>query len=261
MNAPWDMLDVKMEATSTAAGFANYLQRPNLTPGTGWGQSFPETFTANATEATERPAWREYWVQLYDYYTVLGCEYEIIIKNPIKEMIPIEQGTAGTTGTHAYAKLSSDIQCAVQFDTYSNNATTTGNVMPLTRYSESRAFKNLKWYRIHDDGGEVTIRGTYRPGDAKRNIINDGDVQTWTKTTTTLPNLKEILTLNFWQHPFNDSQYGAVNMEINLKYIVQFKDLKLQARYPNTASDISFNLVQNLSKTITDTGNPLQRWA
>ena len=151
--------------------------------------------------------------------------------------------------------------------------------MPLTRYSEVRSYKNIKWYPVKG-GGKTVIRGTYKPGQAKRNIVNDGDVKTWTATSTTLPNLKEILTLNFWQDPFfnataytnygnaaNDSPAdqgvtleGTCDIEINLKYIVQFKDLKQQARYPNTITP-NQDLIQTLNETKTDSGNPLQRWA
>ena len=124
--------------------------------------------------------------------------------------------------------------------------------MPPAKYSAIRAFKNVKWYSI-PGGQKAIIRGSYKPGQAKRNIVNDGDVKTWTAVGPTLPNLKEILTLNFFADPFNNgcqtpeystsdvtssggSVYGTVMMEINLKYIVQYKDLKQLARYPNVSS-------------------------
>ena len=93
-----------------------------------------------------------------------------------------------------------------QMDTYSDTATTTGNVMPLTNQAEILAFKNVKEHKVNYNKAGVNnnitiIEGTYKPGQAKRNIVNDGDVKTWTATGTTLPNLKEILTLNFVKHP------------------------------------------------------------
>ena len=204
---------------------------------------YPETIGV----ATEKPAWRDYWASMYDYYTVLGCEYEIKVCNPALD---------------SYC----DIVCGVQVDTYSAPATSTGNVMPLTRYSEALAYKNIKWYTSNnnsvydvDRSNFTVIRGRYKPGDAKRNIVNDGDVKTWTATGTTLPTLTETLTANFWNNPWrpNVSNTG-LNVEVNLKYIVQYKDLKQQARYPNTvttAQDIT--IVLDETKT---NNNGLQNW-
>lgn len=253
MNTPYDMLDVAVALDpgdgSAFTGDAFYAVPSSASGGQVAGMRYPERFTSNSTEATEKPAWRDYWAQIYDYYTVLGCEYEIVLFNP----------------------LSSDnknMRCAVQFDTYSDTATSTGNVMPLTKYSEILTYKNIKWYTVYANttkedqkGNQTVIRGTYKPGQAKRNIVNDGDVKTWTATSTTLPNLKEILTLNFFQDPlWPDSGVTVCNMQITLKYIVQFKDLKQQARYPNTITT-NQDLIQTLNETNTAQGSALQRWA
>lgn len=202
---------------------------------------FPAEFTPSSTDPTERPAWREFWFQLYDYYTVLKCHYEIVIDNPTNYPIGAFPLLIGT-----------------QFDSYSDTATSTGNVMPQTRLVEALAFKGLRWenlsgYTVREqqgrDNNQVVIAGTYMPGMIKRNIVNDGDVKTWTRTDGTLPNLKDILTVNIYQHPMaHTGTVGTVsncNVQITCKYVVQFKDLKLQARYPNTAitnQDITITL-------------------
>ena len=126
--------------------------------------------------------------------------------------------------------------------------------MPTTKYREVLAYKNIQWYRVQPDvtgsGQSYTvIRGKYKPGQAKHNIINDGDVKTWTATATggtyTAPNMNEILTLNFYRDGLafykNAGSGGntSCNIEVNLKYIVQFKDLKQRLRYPNTVAGAS----------------------
>lgn len=254
MNTPYDMLDVAIRADpgdGTSFGNEGFYAVPSTTGAAqATGARYPERFTTNNTEATERPAWRNFWASIYDFYTVLGCEYQITIKNP--------HTTAGF-----------NMLCGVQYDTYSDTATSTGNVMPLTRLSEVMAFKNIKWYPIWCNNSNdversniTVISGSYKPGQAKRNIVNDGDVKTWTATGTTLPTLKEILTLNFWQHPLNEmstESMSALNIQVDLKYIVQFKDLKQQARYPNTVTaDQDISLVLNETNT---NANGLQRWA
>ena len=205
-----------------------------------WG--FPVTET---NDANERAQWWDYYAAMYDYYTVLGCEYEIRMECP------------NDTRGHKVA-------CAVQFDTYSTTASSTGNIMPTTKYREVLAYKNIQWYRVQPDvtgsGQSYTvIRGKYKPGQAKHNIINDGDVKTWTATATggtyTAPNMNEILTLNFYRDGLafykNAGSGGntSCNIEVNLKYIVQFKDLKQRLRYPNTVAGASGGT------TITQTNN------
>lgn len=254
MNTPYDMLDVAIAADvgdgTALLGDVFYAVPANTSspPGQQAGR-YPERFTSNSTEATEKPAWRDYWAQIYDYYTVLGCEWEVVCTNPCTN------------------QNGNNMLCGVQYDTYSDTATSTGNVMPLTKLSEVLTYKNIQWYKIEsatstDNRSERTvIRGKYKPGQAKRNIINDGDVKTWTATSTTLPNLKEILTLNFWPDPaFPSPAITALNLQITLKYIVQFKDLKQQARYPNTITT-NQDLIQTLNETNTASGTALQRWA
>ena len=225
MNAIWDMIDVTT-GTSPADGAAfpskGFYYKMLRNDGKASAIRYPESFADNAAAATERPQWRDYFAALYGWYTVLGCEYKIILQNPVS-----------ANGT--------DIICGVQFDTYSDTATSTGNVMPQTNLAEVKYFKNIQWYTVRPQNSSeknnnlTIIQGTYKPGQAKRNIVNDGDVKTWTATGTTLPNLKEILTLNFWQDPLCYEELASashgLNMQIELKYIVQFKDLKQQARY------------------------------
>lgn len=250
-------------------------------------------FTNAGTDTTEKPAWRDFWGTLYEYYTVLGCEYEIICYNPLQvEAIRMNNIPSKTINAIAYPAVqikqgagyyNTDCVVATQYDTYSSTAGTTGNVMPLTYYEEVRAFKNIQWTPV-PGGKKAVIKGTYKPGQASRNISNDGDVKTWTKTSEGAPTtLQEILTLNFWTDPFfnarrPDTYYttsnephdgtnpttasampGVVEMEVKLKYIVQFKDLKQQARYPNSITT-NQDLTLVLDETNTN-NNGLMRWA
>jgi hypothetical protein len=225
MNTPYDMVDTQIQtspsagAAFTAPGFYGYPSQAGGLRAASGGE-YPEQFNAG-TSAGERPAWRDFWGAIYDYYTVLGCEYKIVIENP---------NTGAGSAIMVYENI----------DTYSDTATSTGNTMPISNQADMLAYKNVKEHRVAPNDSRqnniTIISGQYRPGQAKRNIINDGDVKTWTKTTATLPNLKETLTLNFVRHPMAYGTLFNANIQISLKYIVQFKDLKIQARYPNRAT-------------------------
>lgn len=227
LNAIWDMMITTITAITAGSsiGAKGLYNRPVGPAGaTQANADFPLVPTTGAHTA-ERPQWRDYWKEYYDYYTVLGCEYEITIK---------------ASGNNRGA----DIMVGTTLDSYSDTATSTGNVFPpLTPLYQAMAYKGMKWTTIcgdnsEEDNGPSTkvIKGRYAPGMIKRNIVNDGDVKTWTKTDGSSPTLKDTLVLNFWKAPLNYSTptQTCANVMVELKYIVQFKDLKLQARYPTT---------------------------
>ena len=86
---------------------------------------------------------------------------------------------------------------------------------------------------ITSDGRMQIIKGVHRPGQVKRNIVNDGDVKTWTKTIantglTEAPTLTEQLVIMGWQHPlmsFSNNATQCINVQVKIKQIVQFDDL------------------------------------
>lgn len=279
MNSIFDMMDVTTNALPavgtppTTKGFYNRPFNNDARVVADTDIIYPED-TGVGTDGDERPQWRDFYCQLYEYYTVLGCEYEIILYNPVSQPMTKFFGLAArSTPAPAAPAVTVPIMCgwyntdivvATQFDTYTDAAGYTGNHMPLSNYADMRYYKNIQWTPVKG-GSKAVIRGTYKPGQAKRNILNDGDAKTWTKIADAQPNFKEILTLNFFNDPFFNAQYidafgdatnynitasgtdmkGCCNMEINLKYIVQFKDLKVQARYPTTVitdQDISITL-------------------
>ena len=147
--------------------------------------------------------------------------------------------------------------------------------MPLTNLSECMAYKNMQWDVVEwDNSGnnknKTVIEGRWKPGDTKRNIINDGDVKLWTSTGSVSvaggasddgasPTMTEVCTLNFWRAPLAYSAALGCNIQIELKYIVQFKDLRQQARYPNTVTT-NQDIVQTLNETRIIEGSALQRW-
>ena len=139
---------------------------------------------------------------------------------------------------------------AWQYDSNSSTNTTTGNILPLMPIQYLMGQEQVKYERIEargqDGGGAVTIlSGSYRPGMVKRNIFNDGDVKTWRRTGNgggggrEDASLQDQLSMFFYAHPLEancdragaDTGYG-VNLQIRLKYVVQFKDQIDPFKYP-----------------------------
>jgi len=234
MNSVWDPIvtDTVGLALGGTIGAKSFYNIPVGPGGTHvLTSTFPTTPTTGANVA-ERPQWRDYWAQLYTQYTVLGCKWKVTIQN-----------TSNARGA--------DIEVAQTYNSFTVASGSTGNVMPETTYAETKAFKNVKWHIVACEGAEEDIQsnygiisGTYKPGMISHNIVNDGDVKTWTTTsvsggaTAPIPLLRDLLTLDFFRSGMNYStaQLTNFNLCIELDYIVQFKDLYSQARWPSSTT-------------------------
>ena len=206
--------------------------------------TFPLEHTAGAS-INDGPAWRDYWAEIYEKYAVIGCKYKIIIKN-------------ACLGNRAFL-------VAYEMDSYKNGST--GNKMPDAPYANIVQFKGIKYKNVDpysvDNTGNYTaiIEGTYKPGDVRRNIQNDGDVKLWYDTASNqIPDFIESMHLRFYRDPLCNggtagaTPFFAANVEINLDFIVQYKDLKEPARYPLTTGQTALTQSVPVDALINNTG-------
>ena len=94
------------------------------------------------------------------------------------------------------------------------------------------------------------ITGSYKPQQANRNVVNDSDIKNWTETTASGPNLTEHLKLMFYTSP-NGIIGGRVNVQVQVKYITQFKDLFGTARYPSNQTPYNITLPTDANQKYT----------
>lgn len=248
LNSIDDIVETALTTVAPAGGYGtgthNVPYNGQTTRGSGTPALFPRTIT-NGVSATERPFWSEYWKKIYEYYTVLGCEYKITIHNP----------------TSLSSNNNNNILVITDQDSYSDTAGSTGNRTPDVPLAELLSFPRIKVRAIAGQGitqqnssHEVydVIQGRYKPGQINRNISNDGDVKTWTRTDGTLPSLKDLMNIRLSKSPFYLGATGdtaGANYQVEVKYIVQFKDLRLSARYPYTGAPV---IQQNLPADALD---------
>ncbi len=230
LTQPVDILKTAMINTAEGAawtkGLNNVPFNGSSTRDAATASAFPIT-TATGSVVTEAADWFAFWAKIYEYYTVLGCEYEVIIG-------------AVSSG------INNDALVGMDFNSYRTAEGSGGNVTPQdAKLTDMMAWKHINWKRLEaktSDPNAVSttvFRGRYKQGQAARNINNDGDVKTWIKTTE-LPVLKETIAFYFYKHPLNSTKSSTTvcgfNIQFNMKYIVQFKDLREQARYPKTGA-------------------------
>lgn len=184
---------------------------------------FPRQGVSNA------PGWWSWWTKMYDSYTVLGSQYTVTMKN------------VGYCG-------SSDVMLGYHIETSTTDDDT--NTAPdNVNYTDAKEWKHLSWQFIPGTGTYQTnsdydveeykpavsvLSGTYRPGQANRLVQNDQDTETWHRTINP-PKLRENMHMMFYSSPLSTNSDIRINMELEVKFIVQFKDLKKQLRFPQGA--------------------------
>ena len=175
-----------------------------------------------------RPAWLTFWAKMYQAYSVLKCEWELLMYNP-------------------RAAAQADLIVGYGPEAYGS---TSGVQYPLTWLSNAEHFPDLKFkvLQSNNDGSNrgryTTIAGTYYPGQVKEHVSNDEDVQTWNKYTDAsalpAPALTERMRFFLWKAPFNsDVNAQPVNIRLHLRITAQFRDIQEVFRYPAGQTAIS----------------------
>jgi len=248
MNSFFDILSTNGHTIASTVTndnlYRKMFNREDYTLGDARGNAIPNDQWGSGLQCQ----WQEYYTKLYKYYTVLGCEYEITIQNASQ---------AGRNILGAYSMQS-----------YSEDANT--NVLKKgQKIEEVQAFKNINWFNIEstnydsNSNAAYILKGRYVPGAVQRDVENDGDVKTWklTDNTGSGTNYNEILQIHLWRHPLSSlesvwatqpdglpkvvsapphtldeaTRTTQANIQIRLKYLVQFKQLKDTARFPTSA--------------------------
>lgn len=217
---------VPTASAAFAAGIFNQpvTSGPNATTWPATARAFPRTLGAAAAEAAQYQNW---FTAMYRYYTVLGCEYTITVMN-------------------ARQRRSSNIAVATYIDTFSANNNSQIHPTGATM-ADMEHWPDVRFYQV-DGTGEAdnfdtrkTIQGQYKTGAAFRNVENDEDVRTWTRTNV-VPAYQENMTIAFARSWMNDwvDELSMALVRVQLRYIVQFKDLITPFRWPAGQTTVNF---------------------
>lgn len=226
------------QSTSTAQnislGYGTIVQKVDnydanyVDPESGYETSTARVRTVSVrlhtTAKAARPFFLEHFKEDYEYYTVTGCEYDIRIES--------------LATRHGDDFLIGETFTGARKPPMNNKITVAGQTTDMyVSVNNALGWKNVTWHRLNGSNKRnvLNIRGVYHPGDLKREVIDDDKVKTWYTTNPWVnPSLQEDLTLMFFKHPQSSSAYtdgGVCNIYIQLKYIVQFKDLHQYKRY------------------------------
>ena len=218
LNSPYDPFMTGLSTWATGANvFSGVFSENFSTPASVPVLTFPTARQyPQPVSATERPWWRDYWAKHYLVYAVVECEVTITIKHAVNQIFNENLVCFGT-------------------DVY---GTTDNNKFPTNgTYALMRNWPGLTWKRIrtHSDGtnpNATQIHFTWKPGNLNKPVTNDEDVKTWT-TIAANPTLTESLVLFFFKSFENSlTDRELFKLDIDMRYKVQFKDLKNNIYYP-----------------------------
>ena len=154
-------------------------------------------------------------------YTILKVYYKLTIHNP-------------RTGSNNGAVVITCEQSRTGGDQEENRSIINGNIYEYLGLEHHKRYSNGPGTNDGGDKGSFTIiEGTYKPGQFKRNAVNDSDVRTWIPVAST-PDLIDDLFIAFFEDPLRHStKKQHLNCSLEMKTVVQFKDLKEAFRYPS----------------------------
>lgn len=251
LNCPYDILVGNTFTDQTEAGLRNAGLSFDAHPAAATNPTplvpFPTALTGStaATAVTAGggtvgptdlyPAWLKWYEKAYESYHIMETDYKVTLRNP------------QTSGN-------SDVVIYHEFDAYTSSST--GNVIPATTgpfYWDT--WKRIKEHKIGPKqlaNGEQythTISGTWRPGQISHNTVNSTDIKTWYPTGAApgAPNAIWVEQLVIALFPGINSTLATtnkafgMNVEVEMRFKVQFKDLKVGIRYPiSTDADTNF---------------------
>ena len=182
------------------------------------GQSLTASGSGVPAGTDLKPAWRQWYDKLYDSYHVVKTEYRVKFRN---------------------ARSAIDTDAVVYYDYDVSTANNTGNTMPTTLDQEYyKTWKHVEQVKVAPKAqanGEkyvATIEGTWVPGSIAKNTVNATDIKTWYTTgAAPTPAWTEQLSMIAFLRG-GASAYTHLDVEVEVAYYVQYRDLKDTVRYP-----------------------------
>ena len=192
---------------------------------------------SSAGDATQQvPTYRDYWMQYYNYWTVVKSGYRI------RCYVRPTSANLGTDFDNRDIEVIAYVyHHGAQNPPKYNTGTTAVVPHQIKRDHDGMYFFPLRYDPLSKGisfGDQAqSASGDYTPGSIHHEVGEDELKQTWHKPTEVPPTL-EAVTIHFQKSPW--AQYGSdvlVRCEITLEYDAQFKDLKTIFQYPTGETD------------------------
>lgn len=211
----------------------------------------PATTTSDTADATvQTPMWRNYYMNFYRFWHVVGCRWKVTIEP--SHTVNVENGqytaylyfhglehpptktVSGVQINHQYRIQHPGVQWKHFYPGEATQSTIGGNPAPpdTFQYINTTVTQNSK-------RNVCTFSGFWKPGMIHHEVGEDEHIQTWHKEIE-VPPTPELLTVLIQPGPRNEAPASSLTFRIyiELEYYTQFKDLKTIYQWVMPDSDI-----------------------
>lgn len=180
------------------------------------------------------PAWRKFYDKIYESYHTIQCNYKITFINNELNM-----------GSRAAIYVDKDVY----------TTSSAGNILPTDKrnFYYNAIYRGIEKHIVAERNNSTnepwikTITGVWKPGTWSKNTLNAEDIKAWyTAGTEPTPAWTENLVIVALTDEYNIFR-SNLSCFVELEYIVQYKDLKGDIRYPYaTATDIVLTIPDDI---------------
>lgn len=218
------------------------------------GVTYWITSTTDANDnVVTKARWYDYYGSIYKYYHVKACRWHATVENLRTEPIWVHQ-MYYTEDTPPYGATNADMElwsdCKSHYVGACADSIQASGDKESAQWGEEQLDEgdyNLQLPNGADGitinpvgrGSILTLSGSYTPGQAKREVRLDDQVENWTAVTAN-PKLPERLLLRIKPDTYgqllNDANSSDrlinVRFKIKIEYLVEFKELPAILRWP-----------------------------
>nr|QTE03921.1 MAG: capsid protein [Pavo cristatus parvoviridae sp.] len=232
--------------------------------------TFISVEASDASDTTATAArWFDFYSTMYNYYHVLGCRWHLTVQNlktePIwlhwmyynDEVPPLgatneDMQCWNDTESHLIGPIAHAVTSSGFVETNERNV----NVNNVEGAGTSGNTPNYESTMVETKANNILkISGQYRPGQKRRQIHLDSEVENWTAVTAN-PALPEKLLLRFkpvWNAiDTNDANAYERDIRVHytfrIEYLVEFKELKTGLRWPVERQPVTAAIVNNIEE-------------
>lgn len=201
--------------------------------------------TDTLTGTLTTPIMKNYWDTIYKVYTVIACKYKITYRmetdtrSDAQVMIykymhgaqdpPLLDGGNTNILTHAYRQHHPHCE----FKALNTNPGFGSNVIdvPGTTATPTTDIYGYEPMQPNTVNNNISFTGVWKPGMIKHDVLEDDDHQTWIHMDKT-PTQFEQMTFMVTHSPYTVTNVACGgSIFVDLEYIVQLKDLKIDYEY------------------------------
>jgi len=220
-------------------------------------------------ESVQRKArWFDYYAGMYNYYHVIGCQYNIFIENytgePLWVYTMFYNDTHPNTGaTNEDIQLWSGVKYKYLDRRFlpidANGDVETGDIVNNENMQEDETGQGGTSFETTNNvanfgRSKAVFSGEYKPGQFTREIHLDSEVENWTAVSTN-PSLPEKLLVRIkpTNERTNTNFIGdggdrlKYRIQVKLNYLVEFKELASALRYPVQRQPITVTLASDIT--------------